>query len=62
MEEPSDLVPFTIQEKERIKAEYVTLQHFAKDVEINLLKKSQNFTKKNYGMNCFPQRNISKIV
>ena len=39
MEEPSGVVPLKIQEKERIKAEYVTLQHFAKDVEINLLKK-----------------------
>ena len=42
MEEPSD-VPIIIQEKERIKAEYVTLQHFAKDVEINLLKKKSKF-------------------
>ena len=43
MEEPSGVVPLKIQEKERIKAEYVTLQHFAKDVEINLLKKKSKF-------------------
>ena len=39
MKEPSGPVPLTIQEKERIKAEYVTLQNFAKDIETNLLKK-----------------------
>ena len=63
MEEPSGPVPLTIQEKERLKAEYVILQHFAKDIETNLLKKkNQNFTKKNYDMICFPERNILKIV
>ena len=62
MEEPSGSVPPTIQDKERIKAEYVTLQHFAKVIETNLLKKNQNFTKKNYGMIYFPERNILKIV
>ena len=43
MEEPSGVFPLKIQEKERIKAEYVTLQYFAKDVEINLLKKKSKF-------------------
>ena len=58
IEQPSGPVPLTNQEKERIKAEYVTLQHFAKDIEMKLLKKNLNFTKKNCGMICFLKRNI----
>merc|ERR1739842_35385 len=43
LEQPSGPVPLTTQEKERIKAEYVTLQHFEKDIEIKLLKQNTKF-------------------
>ena len=62
LEQPSGPVPLTTQEKERIKAEYVTLQHFAKDIEIKLLKQKTKFhqeelwynllSKEEYFSNC----------
>ena len=42
LEQPSGPVPLTVQEKERITAEYVTLQYFSKDITRKLQQKKSN--------------------
>ena len=62
LEQPSGPVPLTVQEKERITAEYVTLQYFSKDITRKLQQKKSNFyqeelwyellTTEEYFINC----------